>query len=102
MKKEEIVEGESSNSLRPEAVLRKKQTARRSIKIYGEFDETLRLPSFKEELQRWREAVQHDQLVKARGEEIESIGPIAPQFLPKSLRTKAPSVFIELSKEKRQ
>lgn len=100
MRGEASTSGESSSSLQPQATLRKKQTARRSIKIYGELDETLQLLPFEEELQQWREAIQHDRLLQARGEEIQLIDPISAPIVQKCLRKQAPSIFIELSKEK--
>lgn len=99
MKKETSIEAESSNSLGPlQTTLTKKQTAKRSCKVYGKLDKALQLFSFEEELQLWREATKYDRRLQAQGEEIELMNPMPSTFPQKCLKEKAPFIFDQLSK----
>lgn len=76
----------------------KKQIAKRSCKVYGKFDKALQLFSFEEELQFWREAIESDQRLQARGERIVLLNPMSSTCPQKCLKEKASFIFDQLSK----
>lgn len=100
MKKGMTSNFELSSSLETQASPVKKQTAKRSTKVYGELDKAQRLTPLEEEIQLWKKAVQNDQQSEAQGIEVEWLNPLPSTFPQRCLKKLAPKIFKELSKSR--
>jgi len=76
----------------------KKQTAKRSNKVYGKLDPTMKLLPFEKELQAWKAAIQRENECLFRGENVECLDSTSSKLSKGGMKERAPMLFIELSK----